>query len=126
MNDRESIPRQTWVRKFQNAFRGVWLGLRTQSSCWVQAVFTVGVLAGAWYFRLSTWQWCIVLLCVATVIVAELFNTALEYLAQAVDTKYNARLRDALDLGSGAVLMASIAAVIIGLIVFLPAVFARF
>ena len=101
--------------KFLHAFRGIWLAVRTQNSFWVHLPATVAVLLAAWYFELRLWQWCVILLCIAMVLVAETFNTALEQLAKAIDTEYNPRLRDALDLSSGAVLIAAIAAIPSGL-----------
>ena len=107
------------MEKFLHAFRGIWVAVRTQNSFWVHLPATAAVLLAAWYFELRLWQWCVILLCIAVVLVAETFNTALEQLAKAIDTEYNPRLRDALDLSSGAVLFAAIAAVVLGILVFL-------
>ena len=60
------------------------------------------------------------------VAVAETFNTAIESLARAVDTQFHPRLRDALDIASAAVLLASGTAVMIGLCVFVPALYRLF
>jgi diacylglycerol kinase len=56
----------------------------------------------------------------AVVLVTEMLNSALERMAKAVDAKYNPHVRDALDMGSAAVLLAAIASVILGVLVFLP------
>jgi len=68
----------------------------------------------------SATDWALVTLAIGLVLVAETFNTAIESLARAVDTRFHPRLRDALDIASAAVLLAAGTAVVIGLIVFLP------
>ena len=121
MEERREIPRQTWGRKFQNAFRGVWLGIRTERSLWVHSVFAIGVVFAAWCRHVQSWQWCTLLSCIVIVFVAEIFNTALERLAKAIATQYDPHVRDALDLASAAVLLAAAGAVTVGLFAFLSA-----
>ncbi|MCB0402452.1 MAG: diacylglycerol kinase family protein, partial [Flavobacteriales bacterium] len=77
------------------------------------------VLAG-WLFRVSDTEWMILLLCIATVIAAELFNTAIENLCDMVEPNYNKKIGFIKDAAAGAVLIVTIAAVIIGLIIFIP------
>ena len=76
------------------------------------------LLAGA-FVHLQSWQWCAVLVCIIAVFVAEMLNTALEELAKAVDLDFNPHIRDALDMGSAAVLLAAVGAVTVGAVVFL-------
>jgi diacylglycerol kinase len=45
---------------------------------------------------------------------AELFNSAIEHLAQAITADHDDHLRDALDISSGAVLVASLGAAAVG------------
>lgn len=66
------------------------------------------------------WQWCVLIGCIGGVLALELINTALEFLSRAVSREENAWIRDALDLGSGAVLLGSLAAALIGLLALLP------
>jgi len=54
------------------------------------------------------------------VLVAEVFNTAIESLARGPGSRRHPRLRDALDMASAAVLVAAATAAIVGLIVFGP------
>ena len=114
-------PRQprNWLRKFGDALRGCGIAFHRQHSFWVHAVFAVAVLLAGLFVDLQPWQWCTVLLCIVAVLVAEMLNTALEQLAQAVDRNYNPHIRDALDMGSAAVLLAAVGAVAIGAVVFL-------
>ncbi len=115
----QTAPR-SWPRKFRDAFRGIWVAVSTQTSFWVHLAFIVPVVAAGFWWQIEVWQWCVLVLCMAGVLVAEMLNSALERMAKAVDAKFNPLVRDALDMGSAAVLLAAIASVILGFLIFLP------
>jgi len=112
--------RRTWLRKFSDAFRGTWVAFRDNSSFWVHVACALGVAATAWFVRLGPVRWSILLLCISLVLGIEALNTALEEMAKAVDKRFNPHVRDALDIGSAAVLIVALGAVIVGGIVLLP------
>lgn len=124
MSPRPHDQPRTWRRAFANAFRGCWIAVRAERSFHVHVVCAAVVLAAAAAVGVQLWQWCLLVLAIALVGVAEMLNTALERLAKAVDVEENPHLRDALDIGSAAVVLAAGAAVVIGGIVFLGALFA--
>ena len=68
--------------------------------------------------RASQGEWCLLILCIATVLTAEMFNTAIEHLARAITPDRHDELRDALDTSSGAVLLASLGAATVGTWIF--------
>jgi len=70
-------------------------------------------------FNVSRIEWCLLILCTTVVLAAEMFNTALETLAQAVDENPNPMVGDSLDIASAAVLIAALGAACVGLIVFM-------
>ncbi len=76
------------------------------------------VLAAAAGLRMNAMQWCVVLLCIAGVLAAEMFNTALEALARAITAVENPHVRDALDIAAAAVLIAAAASVAVGMAMF--------
>lgn len=110
---------RSWARKFADALRGCAVAVRRQHSFWVHAVCAAAVLSAGACVHLQPWQWCAVLGCISAVFAAEMLNTALEQLAKAVDPDFNPYIRDALDMGSAAVLLAAAGAVAIGAVVFL-------
>jgi len=57
------------------------------------------------------------------VFVSEVFNTAMEIDINLTSPEYHPYARDTKDVSAGAVLLASIISVIIGLIIFLPKIF---
>ena len=111
--------KRSWPKKFRDAFRGVRVGVRGQSSFGVHFFFAGAVLVAAGLMRVTLVEWCLLLLCIAIVLTAEMFNSLLESMAKAITDQHNPHLADALDIGSAAVLVASIGASIVGAIIFL-------
>ncbi len=109
-----------WYAKFRNAFRGLGLGVRGESSFRVHFFFAGAVLLAGLVLRLDDLrQWCLLLVCITMVLAAELFNSALERMARAVSDRHDANLGAALDIGSAAVLTASLGASAVGAVIFL-------
>lgn len=116
----ESDPRaRTWVWKFGLAFRGIKRAVRSDSNFFVHFFAAAGVIAAGIVLEVSRIEWCVLVLCIGLVLVTETMNTALEWMAQAITDQFNPTIRDALDMGSGAVLLASITSVIVGLAILL-------
>jgi diacylglycerol kinase len=109
---------RTWSRKFADAFRGLWRAVRSQTSFAVHLVVAGGVVAAGAWFRVQAWEWCLLVLAIGLVLMAEIFNTGIESLARGPGSRRHPRLRDALDMASAAVLVAAMTATVIGLIVF--------
>lgn len=109
---------RTWVAKFRDAFRGIYVGVRAQSSFVVHLIVAAAVVGLAAYLQVDVIRWSLLLLCIALVLAAELFNSAIEWLAKAIDHAENEYLRNALDVASGAVLVTSIGAAIVGGLIF--------
>jgi len=80
-------------------------------------------IAGA-FFGVSAVEWCLLSFAIGLVLMAEIFNTAIESLARAPGSRRHPRFRDALDMASAAVLLAAITAAVIGVIVFGPRIVA--
>ena len=79
----------------------------------------VAVVVTAAMMQVSLVEWCILVGAIGVVLVAEIFNTAIESLAKALPVGRHPRIRDALDMAGGAVLLSAVAAAVIGAIVFL-------
>ena len=119
MNARFEPAKRSWVNKFSAAGRGVWQGIRGQTSFLVHLPAAVAVVVAGWLLDVNLVQWCLLTLCITIVMACELCNSALESLAKAVDEDYNERLADCLDIASGAVLISAMGAAATGAIVFL-------
>jgi len=117
--DPKHAPSRGWREKFADAFRGLKTGIRGQVSFFVHFFFALAVIGAGLILGVNHVDWCILFLCITVVLAAEMFNTALELLAQAVSDQIDPRIGSALDVGSAAVLIAAFGASIVGLIVFL-------
>lgn len=103
-----------WISKFRNALRGIAFGMDGQSSFLVHIPIALAVLAAAWWLECNYWQWCVLVLCIVLVLTLELMNSAIEFLAKGLCQEHNENVGKALDIASGAVLVASIFAALIG------------
>ena len=114
MNQPYQPPAGPWYRKYLNAARGWRLGIAGQASFLIHLICTVLVVILAILLKVSLEQWCLLGLCIGGVLSAELFNSAIEQLARAIDDQYNEQIGAALDIAAGAVLLTAITAVAIG------------
>lgn len=76
------------------------------------------VLGLAWYYKLSGIELGILVLTIAGVITAEIFNTALETIVDKVSPDFHPLAKAAKDAAAGAVLIQSVAAILIGYVLF--------
>ena len=72
------------------------------------------------YLRIRLDEWLWIVLAIALVWITELVNSAFEYLCDLVQSEYHTAVKHTKDIAAGAVLVAVITAVIIGLIIFIP------
>jgi len=108
---------RSWLRKFTDAARGVKVAVRAEVSFFVHLFVTVLVVMLGLSSGLSKLSWCVLAMCITGVLTAELFNSAIERLARAITKETNPLVRDALDMASGAVLVAAIGAAVVGVFV---------
>lgn len=80
------------------------------------------VIAG-FYFEVGAGEWFALVLVMALVITAELFNTALEHVADFISPDLHPKIKIIKDLSAAAVLVAAVAAAVVGAMVFGPKVF---
>lgn len=113
-----------WLMKLGRSFACALAGLawlittQRNAKIHLSAALVVAAL-GAW-LGISRMEWCMMVLACGMVFSAEALNSAIEKLADRITTEKDERIRVAKDVGAAGVLVASIAAAIIGLIVFLP------
>lgn len=113
-------PRRLRRQSFADAFRGILFMLTSQPNARVHLTATAGVIGfGAW-LRLGLSEWIWIALAIGLVWLAEAFNTALEALADALHPESDPGVGRAKDVAAGAVLVAVLAASLIGLLVLGP------
>ena len=108
------------ARSFRFAFAGWWFVLRTQRNAWIHAVISVAVIILALWLGLGRRDWVLLVLAITLVWTAELINTALEAVVDLASPDDHRLARRGKDVGAAAVLIASCAAVIIGILILGP------
>ena len=78
------------------------------------------VVAGGLFFQATTVEWCILVIMISLVLAMEVMNTAVEKLVDFVSPQYHKQAGIIKDLSAGAVLIIAFAAIIVGIIIFLP------
>jgi diacylglycerol kinase len=107
-------------RSFGHAFAGVSQLFRTETHFVLHlAALLLAVIAG-FLLKLNNSEWIAVVLVSALVITTEAMNTAVERLTNLVSPNYNEQAKKIKDISAAAVLLSAIAAIAVGLIIFLP------
>lgn len=111
-------------RRFKESLRDACAGIRycilTQRNMKIHLTVAFLVLVVSWFLGLNRLELALVIFAITLVLVAEMFNTAVEKTVDLYINTYHPVARLAKHIAAGAVLAAAINAVIIGLIVFLP------
>jgi diacylglycerol kinase len=108
------------LKSFVHAFEGILDFIKYEPQAVIHAIATVLVVAAGFYFSINTTEWIAVIVAIGLVIISEMMNTAIEKLTDMVSPEYNPRAKVVKDLAAGAVLIAALAAAMIGIVVFLP------
>ena len=125
MSDQEQNELTKRIISFRYAFEGWAYVLRTQHNAWIHGAATVAVVILAFWLGMSRVEWSILILTIAIVWLAEFTNTALEAVIDLVSPDYHPLAKTAKDVAAGAVLVSACAAVIVGLIILGPPLWAR-
>ncbi len=106
-----------WGETFRFAVTGLAYAWRTQRNFRIELIMATLVLILAIVFGVSLSP---ILLCCALVLSLELVNTALEAVVDLASPTYHPLAKIAKDVAAGAVLFASVVAVLVGVVEFVP------
>ncbi|MDD4902575.1 MAG: diacylglycerol kinase family protein [Patescibacteria group bacterium] len=107
-------------KSFRYAFRGLAKIFREERNLQVHSLVAIIVIALGFAFKIQPWQWCAILIVIALVILMETVNSAVERLADVLKPRIHESVMDMKDIMAAAVMVASILAVIVGLMIFVP------
>jgi len=113
------------LRSLRYALAGLRTLMRTQHNAWLHAGASVAVVAAGLYFGLTRAEWSWLVLAITAVWMAEAFNTALEFLADAAAPEFHPLIGQAKDVAAAAVLITALGALVIGVLVLGPHVLQR-
>jgi diacylglycerol kinase len=109
------------IAAFRHAFSGWIYAVRTQRNARVHLMATILVIGISAWVGLTADQWCLVIFAIALVWISELANTALESLVDLVSPEYHSLAKIAKDVKAASVVIAVLAASLVGVIILLPA-----
>jgi len=110
---------QGFSNTFRNARKGMRIVLRSEVNIRVHCCVALAILAMAYLLNFSVTKICILLLTIGFVIVAEMLNSAVEFSLDAVfHNKYSKLVGMAKDIAAGAVMFASVIAIVVGILLF--------
>lgn len=108
------------VDSFGFAIQGVVTAFKREPNFKIQvSLATIAIVAGL-ILGLTQTQWLVLLLTIALVLMMEMINTVLEALINLVSPQIQQEAKVAKDVAAAAVLIASIFAIAIGAMIFLP------
>ena len=108
------------LRSIRFALQGArWL-VRSQANAHIHTAATVLVVIAGWYFDVSRLEWALLIGAIGAVWTAEALNTGVEWVVDLASPEHHALAGKAKDVAAAGVLLASLAAVAIGLLVFAP------
>ncbi len=108
------------IKSFRFAFQGIITFLKTEHNAWIHIVAAFVVIIAGFILKINNTEWCWLTFSIALVFIAEMFNTAIELLTDLASPDFHPLAKKVKDVAAGGVLIAAIAAVVIGSIIFLP------
>jgi len=113
------------LKSFRFALHGVILTVQSQHNAWIHLAVSVAVIAASFYADLSLGDWAWIVTAITLVWAMEALNTAIERLADAAVPEIHPLIAQAKDAAAGAVLIAVLGSVLIGLLVLGPPLLAK-
>ena len=120
MQQRQPFSLRDRIKSFDYSLQGIVTFFKNEHNARIHAVAAFGVIALGLFCKLNRMEWCWITLAIGLVILSEMFNTAIEYLTDLVSPEMHPLAKKTKDVASGAVLIAAVMAVVIGLFIFLP------
>jgi len=106
------------INSFFHAIKGILASFREQRNLKVQSIIALITIGAGFYFSITAIEWVLILMTIGLVIGLEMMNTAVEDLVDLVTSEWKPLAGRVKDVAAGAVLFASIVAVIVGIIIF--------
>jgi diacylglycerol kinase (ATP) len=113
------------IASFGHAFRGWYYVMHTQQNTWIHATISTIVFILCFWLRLPPRDWAVIILTTAMVFAAEFVNTAIEAVVDLASPSKHPLAKVGKDVGAAAVLVASLAAILVGLLILGPPLWAK-
>ena len=113
------------IASFRYAFHGWHYALRTQQNIWIHIAVAIAVLILGLWLKLPARDWAVLVLTTAMVFTAEFLNTSIEAVVDLASPDHHPLAKIAKDVGAAAVLVAALAAILVGLLILGPPLWAK-
>jgi len=114
------MPFRQWLRSANFAIEGVLQAAKTQRHVRYHFLSAAAVLLVSYILGVSRVEFLIIALSAIAVLLAEMFNTAIEALVDILSPEYSEKARIVKDIAAGAVLVTAFGVAIIGYIILFP------
>ena len=111
------------LTSYRYAMHGISLAFRHEHNMRLHAIAAVAVLLINYLLKVSRTDWLITLILIGLVWMAEVFNTAIERLADRITKDRDLLIGEVKDMSAGAVTIICVFAVACALIIYLPYVY---
>lgn len=118
MSDFFSIKK--FFKSFGHALNGLKLVLLSEQNYRFHTVAACVAILLSFVLKISDLQFILIILCIVGVMVIEIVNTAIEKLCDYISPNHNEKIKFIKDVSAGAVLLISMASLVIAMIIFLP------
>ncbi len=107
-------------KSFMYAFRGLIHAFVNEHNFTIEIFCAIIVIVFSLVFTISTLEWFVVIINIGIVLMAELFNTAIENLCNMIHKETHPIIKIVKDVSAGAVVIAALCAFICACIIFIP------
>ena len=102
------------------ALKGAYKLITTEHSIMVQFSIAILLVIAGFYFHISREEWMMQTLAFGLVLGVESLNTAVEKIADFIHPEFHDRIGFIKDIAAGAVMFAATAAIVVGLLIYVP------
>ena len=106
------------ILSFKYAFCGVLKAIESESHMRFHMVAGFYVLLFSFFYKFSPTQWSLLVILIASIMVLEVVNTCIEEVCNLISEEYHPLIKVIKDMAAGAVLIMSIAAVVVAVLFF--------
>jgi len=108
------------IKSFRYAFDGIASMVKNEHNSRIHIIAAIVVIILGIISKISPGEWIALIIVMGLVFITELINSAIEDLADLIDTDENAVIKQIKDYAAASVLIASLIAIITGALIFIP------
>lgn len=114
------LDKKRLINSFKYSFAGIKQAFLDEQNLKIHFLVALLVIIFGFVFKISYLEWIICFILIGLVLMAEFFNTSIEYLVDLVSPSYNILAKATKDTASAGVLIMALISFIIGCLIFIP------